>query len=90
MRWASRSACVRGLLAADPLRRLEDIAEACGTDWALGLAARCGALVSRGDVAERHYRDALDRLGRTRIRSASARVFTKLGLTSRRALRDAL
>jgi DNA-binding CsgD family transcriptional regulator len=53
--------------AAGALQRLSGIARACGTDWALGTEARSRALVSDGAAAEHLYREAIDRLGRTRL-----------------------
>ena len=52
--------------AAGPLRRLQEISRAAGTDWALGVEARSRALLSEGAAAERIYREAIERLGRTR------------------------
>ena len=60
--------------AAGPLERLAEIAEANDTDWSLGLLARSRALLSEGQAADRLYREAMDRLGRTRIRVALART----------------
>jgi DNA-binding CsgD family transcriptional regulator len=60
--------------AAAPLERLREISRASGTDWALGVEARSRALVSEGEEAERLYREAIDRLGRTRVRVALARA----------------
>jgi DNA-binding CsgD family transcriptional regulator len=57
-----------------PLRRLQDISRASGTDWALGVEARSRALVSTGEDADRLYREAIERLGRTRVRVALARA----------------
>jgi DNA-binding CsgD family transcriptional regulator len=57
-----------------PLGRLQEISRASGTDWALGVEARSRALVSEGEEAERLYRDAIERLGRTRVRIALARA----------------
>jgi DNA-binding CsgD family transcriptional regulator len=54
--------------AAGALDRLSDSARASGTDWALGIEARSRALVSEGQAAEDLYREAIDRLGRTRVR----------------------
>jgi DNA-binding CsgD family transcriptional regulator len=60
--------------AADALARLAEIARAADTDWALGVLARCRALLARDDDPEGAYRESLDRLGRTRIRVALART----------------
>jgi DNA-binding CsgD family transcriptional regulator len=60
--------------AAGPLARLTEIAEANGTDWALGFLARSRALLGEEESADRLYREAIDRLGRTRIRVTLART----------------
>ena len=60
-------------LARDALARLAEATEPCGTDWALGIDARCRALVSGGAAAEDLYREAIERLGRTRLRPELAR-----------------
>jgi hypothetical protein len=40
-----------------------------GTDWALGIEARCRALLSQSAAeADSLYREAIERLGRTRVR----------------------
>jgi DNA-binding CsgD family transcriptional regulator len=70
--------------AAGPLERLAEIAEANGTDWALGFLARGRALLSEGETAERLYREAIDRLGRTRIRVSLARTHLVYGEWLRR------
>jgi DNA-binding CsgD family transcriptional regulator len=44
------------------------------TDWGLGIQARCLALLSRGESAERLHREAIERLGRTRLRPELARA----------------
>ena len=48
--------------------------QASGTDWALGVESRSRALLSEGDAAERLYREAIERLGRTRARAELARA----------------
>ncbi len=52
--------------AAGAAERLEETTSISGTDWGLGIRARCRALLSAGDEAEDCYRDAVERLGRTR------------------------
>ena len=77
--------------AAGALQRLSDIARACGTDWALGAEACSRALVSDGAAAENLYREAIDRLGRTRLRVDLARAHLVYGewLRRQRRRRDA-
>ncbi len=74
-------------LASDTLRRLSDRTRASGTDWALGIEARSRALVSEGDAAEQLYRQAIDRLVRTRIRAELARAHLLYGEWLRRERR---
>jgi DNA-binding CsgD family transcriptional regulator len=73
--------------AADALQRLSETTRASGTDWALGIEARSRALVSDGEAAERLYREAIDRLGRTRVRWALARAHLLYGEWLRRERR---
>jgi DNA-binding CsgD family transcriptional regulator len=73
--------------AAGPLRRLQEISVAAGTDWALGVELRSRALLSEGDVAEGLYREAIERLGRTRVRTALARAHLVYGEWLRRERR---
>jgi DNA-binding CsgD family transcriptional regulator len=70
--------------ARPPAAELSMLAAASGTDWALGLAARGQALVDPGDGAEARYREAIARLGRTRMRSALARTHLVYGEWLRR------
>ncbi|GAA3057965.1 LuxR family transcriptional regulator [Pseudonocardia yunnanensis] len=70
--------------ATAALRRLSELSRACGSDWPLGLAARARALVRGGAAAESDYREAIDRLGRTRIRSELARAHLLYGEWLRR------
>jgi DNA-binding CsgD family transcriptional regulator len=73
--------------AADALQRLSETTRASGTDWALGIEARSRALLSDGEAAEALYREALDRLGRTRVRWALARAHLIYGEWLRRERR---
>jgi DNA-binding CsgD family transcriptional regulator len=61
-------------LATEAFTRLEPITRAGGTQWALGIQARAHALLSDGETAERLYREAIERLGRTRLRGEPARA----------------
>lgn len=61
-------------LAADAFARLEVVTAAGGTDWALGIQTRAHAQLSDGQAAERLYREAIERLDRTRLRGELARA----------------
>jgi DNA-binding CsgD family transcriptional regulator len=74
---AARSANAQ--VAIDALHRLADTTQAGGTDLGLGLEARCRALVSQGQEAEGWYREAIDRLSRTRLHPELARVHLLYG-----------
>jgi DNA-binding CsgD family transcriptional regulator len=54
-------------VAAGAFRRLGDRTRASGTEWALGIEARSRALLSDGQAADALYREAIDRLARTRV-----------------------
>jgi DNA-binding CsgD family transcriptional regulator len=56
------------------LHRLAEIAEANASQFALGLLARSRAMLDDGQTAEPLYREAIERLGRTRIRAALPRA----------------
>src|SRR6266705_2618610 len=71
-------------LARDALERLAATTRPCGTNWALGIEARCRALVSDGAAAEELYREAIDRLSRTRVRPELARAHLLYGEWLRR------
>jgi ATP/maltotriose-dependent transcriptional regulator MalT len=66
------------------MRRLEERTRASATDWALGIEARSRALLSEDDVAENLYREAIERLGRTRIRVELVRAQLDYGEWLRR------
>jgi DNA-binding CsgD family transcriptional regulator len=65
-------------------RRLSAITRASGTEWALGIEARSGALVSEVEGAERLYRESIERLGHTRVRVDLARSHLLYGEWLRR------
>src|SRR5215203_32195 len=54
------------------------------TDWGRGMQARCRALLSKGESAERLYREAVERLGRARRRPELARAHLLYGEWLRR------
>jgi DNA-binding CsgD family transcriptional regulator len=65
--------------AFDALVQLSETTRASGTDWALGIEARSRALLSDGVAAERLYREAIERLARTRVRIQLARAHLVYG-----------
>ena len=71
-------------LARDAFARLAETTQPCGTDWALGIEARCRALLSDGAAADGLYREAIDRLSRTRLRPELARAHLLYGEWLRR------
>jgi DNA-binding CsgD family transcriptional regulator len=75
-----------GLGAVD---ELAETAQPSGADWGLGIEARCRALVSEGQAAEGLYREAIDGLGRTRLRPELARAHLLCGEWLRRENRRA-
>ena len=78
-----RAAATREL-AREALERLAETTQPCGTDFALGIEARCRALLSDGAAADGLYREAIDRLGRTRLRPELARAHLLYGEWLRR------
>jgi DNA-binding CsgD family transcriptional regulator len=73
--------------AARALERLTEDTAVADTDWGLGIAARSRALLTDGDAAESHYREAIERLGRTRLVPELARAHLLYGEWLRRAHR---
>ncbi|NMO57532.1 AAA family ATPase [Actinoplanes sp. TBRC 11911] len=61
-------------VADEALHRLSEMTGAVGTEWALGIEARSRALLAEGETAERLYREAIERLGRTQQRAEYARA----------------
>jgi DNA-binding CsgD family transcriptional regulator len=70
--------------AVRALDSLTQVTAASSTDWGLGVQARCRALLSSGDAADRLYREAIERLGRTRLRPELARAHLLYGEWLRR------
>jgi DNA-binding CsgD family transcriptional regulator len=74
-------------LADDALDRLTKTARAGGTADGLGIEARCRALLSEGEAAERLYGEAISRLSRARRRPELARAHLVYGEWLRRQRR---
>jgi ATP/maltotriose-dependent transcriptional regulator MalT len=74
-------------IAERALERLTVSTRPSGSDWALGVEARSRALLSDGDTAERLYREAIERLRRTRVRVQLARTHLLYGEWLRRERR---
>ncbi|MET7998319.1 AAA family ATPase [Amycolatopsis sp. NPDC005232] len=77
--------------ATAALAQLSERAGHSRTDWALGVAARSKALLESGAEAEALYREAIERLARTRIKTHLARAHLVYGewLTARGRRADA-
>ena len=71
-------------LARGALDRLAVMTQPSGNDPALGIEARCRALLSEGGDADDLYREAIDRLGLTRLRPELARAHLLYGEWLRR------
>jgi DNA-binding CsgD family transcriptional regulator len=70
--------------AADALQRLSETTRASGTEWALGTEACMRALLTTGETAEKLFREAIGRLGHSRLPVALARVHLLYGEWLRR------
>jgi DNA-binding CsgD family transcriptional regulator len=73
-----------GELARHALERLAVTTQPCGTDFALGIEARCQALLSNGAAADELYGEAIDRLRRAQLRPELARAHLLYGEWLRR------
>jgi DNA-binding NarL/FixJ family response regulator len=71
-------------LGRGALGRLADTTQPCGTDVALGIEARCRALLSESAAADELYREAIERLARTQLRPELARAHLLYGEWLRR------
>jgi len=74
-------------LASQALEQLAEWTQAGGTDWGLGVEARSRALLNDGEQADRLYREAITRLGHTRMRPDLARAHLLYGEWLRRQQR---
>ena len=66
---------------------VEEMANATETDWALGVSARCRALVTAGETAEGLYREAIAHLEKTALKVELARAQLLYGEWLRRERR---
>jgi DNA-binding CsgD family transcriptional regulator len=73
--------------ARPALEKLVDSTNASGTGWALGVQARCRALLSKGQKSEALYQEAIERLLPTRLRFDLARTRLLYGEWLRREQR---
>jgi DNA-binding CsgD family transcriptional regulator len=71
-------------VAHKALDRLAEMTRPAGTDWGLGTEARSRALLSDCENADRLYREAIQRFGRTRLRPELARAHLLYGEWLRR------
>jgi DNA-binding NarL/FixJ family response regulator len=71
-------------LAIDALERVMAATVPADTDWGRGMQARCRALLSEGEDADRLHREAIERLARTRRRPELARAHLLYGEWLRR------
>jgi len=81
------SRCDEPEIVSRALERLVQTTQASQTDWARGLEARSRALISEDERADHLYREAIDRLQRTRMRVDLARAHLVYGEWLRRERR---
>jgi DNA-binding CsgD family transcriptional regulator len=94
-KWALAELVEAGVRSARPrtaqaaLEQLSEMTRASGTDWALGVEASRRALLRDDAAAEALHREAIERLGRTRVRVELARAQLLYGEWLRREGRRA-
>ena len=71
-------------VAAEALEQFTEHAHIADAQWACGVEARSRALLSEGEAAEHLYREAIDRLSTTRVRTELARAHLLFGEWLRR------
>jgi DNA-binding CsgD family transcriptional regulator len=71
-------------VAEAALEQLSESTQASGTNWGLGVEARCRALLSEGETAERLYQAAIEHLAASRARFDLARAHLLYGEWLRR------
>jgi DNA-binding CsgD family transcriptional regulator len=76
-------------IASSACRRLDEQADATGTDWALAARARARALLCVGEAAERLHREGIALFAKTRLRVDLARAHLLYGEWLRRQRRRA-
>jgi tetratricopeptide (TPR) repeat protein len=74
-------------VAVEALERLDEATGVSDNDWGLGIHARCQALLDGGQRAEGLYREAIERVSRTRLRPELARAHLLYGEWLRRERR---
>ncbi len=70
--------------ARDALELIDAATAVAETEWALGVRARAHALLADGTAAESWYREAIELLGRTRLRPDLGRAYLLYGEWLRR------
>jgi DNA-binding CsgD family transcriptional regulator len=79
--------CGEPALAADAYARLHVLTAAGATEWALGIDARCRALISDGAAAEALFHEAIERLERCHVATHLMRAHLLYGEWLRREKR---
>lgn len=79
--------CGETEIASQAHRRLRDYTSVAMSDWGFGIEARTRALVTEGESAGVAFEEAIERLGRTRMRTELARAHLLYGEWLRRRRR---